>query len=310
MEKEKSSHRAGLVYIMQAYILWGVLPLYWKLLKHVPAQEILTHRIFWSLIFILLLLWARKNLKLKAIFTNIKLMKSLVATSILIGINWGFYIYAVNSDQILEASMGYYINPLVSVLLGLIILKEKLDTLKIVALLLAAAGVIYITLDYGEVPWLSLILAFSFGFYGLLKKMTPINSLQGLAVETMILSPICLGFILFNLIGQTGSLFMVSWSTDIFLIMAGVATTLPLFWFAKGAKRIPLSSVGFLQYISPSISMLIGIFIYHEKFGQTQLVSFGFIWLALIIYTYSLFKKNKKKVITEIEMVSSVKIET
>ncbi len=295
MSNDKDSNKTGIIYIIQAYVLWGILPMYWKLLKHVPAEEVLAHRVIWSLVFILLLLWLQRKLNIKAIFTKPKILKSLIATSLLISLNWGLYIYAVNTNRIIEASMGYFINPLVSIFLGMLILKEKLDFLKILALLLAVAGVVYTALDFGELPWISLILAFSFAFYGLLKKTTPINSLQGLAVETLILVPFFLGFILFKMIDKTGFLFMHSATTDLFLILAGVATTLPLFWFAKGAKRIPLSSVGFLQYIAPSISMLIAIFIYQEEFGQTQMVSFSLIWLALIIYSYSIVYNRKRK---------------
>ena len=297
MNKEKNSTKAGFIFTIQAFLFWGVLPIFWKLLKHVPSEEVLAHRIFWAFVLIVILLWFRKSINIKAVFTQPKLMKPLIVTSVLIGANWGLFVYAVNSDQILEASFGYFINPLVSVLLGIIVLKERLNALKLVALLLAASGVIYMTLDFGRLPWVSLGLAFAFGFYGLLKKTTPIGSLQGLAVETLFLSPFFLAFIIYKMINGTGYLFVYSIETDILLILAGVVTVLPLFWFANGAKRIPLSSVGFLQYIAPSIMLLLGVFIYGEEFGQTRLISFSIIWVALAIYTYSLIADRRKKVL-------------
>jgi len=186
----------------------------------------------------------------------------------------------------------------------MVVLKERLSALKVIALLLATIGVVYMTIDFGKLPWISLGLAFAFGFYGLLKKTTPIRSLQGLAIETLMLSPFCLGYIIYKMFDGKGYLFTHSIETDILLILAGVVTVLPLFWFANGAKRIPLSSIGFLQYIAPSIMLLLGVFIYGEEFGQTRLISFSIIWMALAIYTYSLIVNRKKKVL------ATVKVET
>lgn len=194
MSKKKSSTKLGYIFTIQAFLFWAVLPIFWKMLKHVPSEEVLAHRIFWAFVIIIILLWISKKLNIKPILNNRKLMKSLIVTSLLIGINWGLFIYAVNSDRILEASFGYFINPLVSVLLGMLILKERLSPLKIIALLIAVAGVIYMTLDFGKLPWISLSLAFAFGFYGLLKKITPVGSLQGLAIESMLLSPFSVAY--------------------------------------------------------------------------------------------------------------------
>lgn len=295
MRSETNNTTKGLFFTIQAFTFWGILPVFWKLLQHVPSEEVLAHRIFWSFVIIIALLWFRKELKLKAVFLTKKLIALLMLTSALIGFNWGLFVYAVNSNQILEASFGYFINPLVSVLLGVTILKEKLSPLKIIALLFAAGAVIYMTLDFGKLPWISLGLAFAFGFYGLLKKTTPIGSLQGLAVETLLLSPFCLGFIVFKMADQTGFLFTGSVITHFLLIFAGVVTVLPLLLFTKGAKLIPLSTVGFLQYLAPSIMFLLGVFVYGETFGQTRLISFSIIWVALGIYTYSLIVERKKK---------------
>jgi chloramphenicol-sensitive protein RarD len=295
MNTEENNTKKGLVFTIQAFLFWGVLPIFWKLLSHVPSEEVLAHRIFWAFVFLILLLWVNKKLKIKALFKNRKLLASLVITSVLIGINWGLFVYAVNTNQILEASFGYFINPLVSVLLGITILKEKLSPLKIAALLLAVCAVIYMTIDFGKLPWISLGLAFAFGLYGLLKKTAPISSLQGLAIETLFLAPFCLSFIIYKMISGTGMLFTHSFYTDILFVSSGVVTVLPLFWFAKGAKRIPLSTVGILQYITPSIMLLLGVFIYGEEFGATRLISFSIIWVALAIYTYSLLADRRKK---------------
>ena len=302
MEQKNNDTRKGLVNIIQAYLFWSILPMFWKLLKHVPSEEVLAHRIFWAFIIITIMLLFSRKLEVKSIFKNRKLIRALVLTSILIGFNWGLFVYAVNSDQILEASFGYFINPLVSVLLGVIILKERLDPLKVLALLLAIGAVVYMSIDFGKLPLISLGLAFAFGFYGLLKKITPISSLQGLAIETLLLSPFCLGFIVYKMIDGTGSLFTHSFYTDVLFVFAGIVTVLPLFWFAKGTKLIPLSTVGFLQYIAPSIMLLIGVFVYAEKFDQTRQISFSIIWVALAIYTYSLIADKRKKKLLVQEM--------
>jgi chloramphenicol-sensitive protein RarD len=280
----------GVIYTVLAFFLWGIFPIYWKLLNTVPALEILAHRILWSLIFITVFLFITKRLTVGQLLNNASARKVLVSTSLLIGVNWFTYVFAVNSGRIVEASMGYYINPLVSVFLGLVILKERLNALQICALALAIVGVLYITIDYGRFPWIALVLAFAFGFYGLLKKTSQLASLPSLMVETLFLSPVAISVVIYRALRGSGALFSISIGMDFLLIFAGIVSVLPLYWFAEGAKRIPLSSVGFFQYIAPTFMLCIGVFLYHEAFTRTHLISFSLIWCALMIYTLTLVK--------------------
>jgi len=281
---------AGYIYTIQAFLTWGLLPIYWKQLNHIPALEILAHRVFWSLIFVLLFLMWKKQLKLGSIFKNTSSLSSLLLSGLLIGSNWGLYIYAVNSNHIVEASLGYYITPLFNVAFGIIFLRERLSKIQLIAFLLAATAVLYLTVDYGRFPWISIYLAASFGLYGLLKKMCGVEAMPALAIETLTLTPLALGLIIWKGIDGTGHLFTESLSVDFMLIMAGVVTTLPLYWFGLGAKRISLTSVGFMQYIAPTIMLLLGIFMYQEEFPMEKQIAFTFIWLALALYSYSVIQ--------------------
>ena len=297
MKERIREYRIGIVYTTVAFFVWGVLPFYWKALGSVPAFEILAHRILWSFVFTTIVLVVRRNIQLIELLKDPTTRKSLLITSGLIGLNWFTYVYAVNSERLIEASMGYYINPLLSVCLGIVVLKERLDLLQIIAFLLACAGVLYVTVDYGKFPWIAVVLACAFALYGLFKKTTKVESMPGLMIETLILSPAALGVVFYQMLMGRGALFSMSLSTDSFLIVAGVVTVLPLYWFAQGAKRIPLSSVGFLQYIAPTLMLIIGIFVYSETFTRAHLVSFGFIWVALTLYSLTLIKASRAKAI-------------
>ncbi|MFT5749183.1 MAG: chloramphenicol-sensitive protein RarD [Ancylomarina sp.] len=291
---KRSSTTAGYIYTLQAFLAWGILPIYWKLLNSVPALEILAHRIFWSFIFLFIWLLFTKQKRIWDLLKQRKTRNSLLLSSLLIGSNWGLYIYAVNSNQIIEASLGYYITPLMNIILGMIVLKERLDKLKLIALIIACLSVIYLTLDYGQFPWISIYLAVSFSLYGLIKKTAGIEAMPALSIETLILTPIAAAFIGYKMILGSGTLFVGPSFIDIMFIMSGVATTLPLYWFAKGAQRIPLSSVGFMQYIAPSIMLIIGIVIYGETFNHEQVIAFGMIWIALALYTISMIRNTRK----------------
>jgi chloramphenicol-sensitive protein RarD len=290
MNEQARQHRIGIVYTTVAFFAWGVLPFYWKALRSVPAVEILAHRIIWSFVFTSIILIIRKRMFPRRILMVTKTRRALILTSVLIGINWFTYVYAVNSARIVEVSMGYYINPLLSVILGIVILGERLNILQIIAFLLACAGVLYLTIDFGRFPWIALILACAFGLYGLFKKTTRIESMSGLMIETMLLSPIALGILFFQVLRDNVAILNFSRSIDFLLVLAGVVTVLPLYWFAQGAKRIPLSSVGFLQYIAPTLMLVIGIFVYNETFTRAHLVSFGLIWVALGLYSLTLVR--------------------
>jgi chloramphenicol-sensitive protein RarD len=287
-----TDHRVGVLYTAGAYTLWGFLPLYWKLLDNVPSAEILAHRILWSFIFVVMILMVVKKGRLfitecKHVFTNKKALFGVTASAVLISCNWFVYIWAVNHNHIIEASLGYYINPLVSVLLATLVLKEKLSYWQVIAFVLAGIGVLILTVQYGQFPWLALTLAVSFGLYGLTKKLTKLDSLIGLTFETMIVVPIAVGYLVFLESDGMATFFEATLSIKLFLICAGIATALPLLWFANGAKRIPLSMIGILQYIAPSISLFIGVFLYHEHFTKIHMVTFSLIWTALLIYSLS-----------------------
>jgi len=219
----------------------------------------------------------------------------LVLSGAFIGINWFTYIYAVNSNHIVEASLGYYINPMVNVLLGVVFIKERLSRIQMIAVAFALAGVAYLTIHYGRIPVISLILAFSFGFYGLIRKKANLQSMPGLMVETLLLAPIALWYLWHvNTLG-TGSFGHYSRFTDLLLLLGGPVTALPLFWFGIAATRIPLSTLGFIQYLSPTIQLLIGIFVFREPFDTTYLISFGLVWIGLGIYTNSIIQTMKQR---------------
>jgi chloramphenicol-sensitive protein RarD len=269
-----------------AYILWGFFPIYWKLLQNVTALEILAHRMTWSLVFLLAILayknhwsWIRPALK------NRKILLTFLTTAVLLSVNWGIYIWGVNAGFIIETSLGYFINPLVNVLLGVLFLKEKLRPGQLLAVLIALAGVLYLTFSYGTLPWIALTLAFSFGFYGLLRKTAALGSLEGLSLETGLLFLPALAFLIFLQFNGTAAFARTDLRTTLLLAFAGVATAVPLLLFAAGARQITLITLGILQYTAPTIQFLIGVLLYKEPFDTQRLLGFALVWLALLIYT-------------------------
>jgi len=293
--QQQKLYKTGLLYALVSYGVWGVFPLYWKMLLHVPPQQILAHRIVWSLLFLLIILAWRRDKTFIQYLSSPRTLGTLVLTGALIGGNWFTYIYAVNNNHIVDASLGYYINPMVNVLLGVVFLKERLSRIQVIAVVFAFAGVAYLTFHYGKLPVISLFLAFSFGFYGLLRKKANLQSMPGLMVETLLLAPVALWYLWsVNSLG-TGSFGHYSTLTNVLLILGGPVTALPLFWFGIAATRIPLSTLGFIQYLSPTIQLLIGIFIFSEPFDAAYLVSFSLVWTGLAIYTYSVILAIKRK---------------
>jgi len=289
---KRTEQQAGVLYAAFSYILWGVLPVYWKLLNHVNADEILANRVFWSFFFIAVILvlnkkWGLFTGTLLGLAQNKKQLAALAVASMLISINWFMYIWAVNTDQMIEASLGYYINPLVSVLLGMVFLKERLSLLQYISFAFAGIGVLIMTISYGQFPWIALTLAISFGLYGLAKKLIKVDSAVGLALETLVVMPLAAIYIGYLMIQGTNSLFAGSMSTTLLLAGAGAATAVPLLFFAKGAQRIPLATLGILQYIAPTLTLILGVFVYHETFSSVHLLAFTFIWSALILYSLS-----------------------
>lgn len=276
----------GIFYAAGAYFLWGLLPLFWKALQTVPATEILGHRMIWSLVFVAGLLTLRRQWHwLRTALRDRRTLITFTATGFVLGINWLTYIYGVNAGFVVETSLGYFINPLVSVVLGVVFLQERLRVGQWTAVLIAAAGVIYLTISYGTLPWIALTLAFSFGTYGLLRKTAPLNALEGLTLETAVLFPIALTYLLFLEFSGQAAFGHAGWSTSLLLALSGVVTAVPLLLFTAGARRIKLSTIGLLQYIAPTLQFLLGVFLYGEPFTTQRFIGFSLIWLALLIYT-------------------------
>ena len=293
-EKTRSDTVFGVVYAASAFLIWGISPIYWKALRAVPAFEIILHRMVWSFFFLVpLILVMRRWKDFIDALKNYRTLLILLFTALIVGANWLLYIWAVNNNNLLQASLGYYINPLVNVVLGMVFLKERLRPPQILAVLLASSGVLYLTIYYGEFPWIALALALSFGLYGLIRKIAPVGSLVGLTVETLLLSIPALVY-LFYLDGQgAGHIFRVSLKLDLLLMGCALVTATPLLFFTLGARRLYLSTVGLLQYIAPSCMFLLAVFLFREPLVKAQVVTFIFIWTALAIYSTDSFRYYK-----------------
>lgn len=279
-------NKAGFLNGLGAFVLWGFLPIYWKLIAEVPAVETLAHRVVWSLLFLLLVLAVTRNWGwLRPVLSDKRKMGLTLLASVLLSINWGLYIWAVNIGEILSASLGYYINPLLSVLIGVLVFKERLRVFQWIAIAIAAGGVLWLTWSYGQLPWIGLSLAASFGVYGALKKMAVLGSIEGLTVETAGVFLPALGYLIYLAATGTGSFIAAGPFTSWVLAGTGLATAIPLLLFAGAAQKIPLSMVGMMQYIAPTIQLLIGVFMYAEPFPAERQVGFAFIWAALILFS-------------------------
>ncbi|HZV63656.1 MAG TPA: EamA family transporter RarD [Telluria sp.] len=276
----------GILYAVLAFLCWGLFPIYFHALHAVPPTQILAHRVLWSLLFLAIVLTVRRQWKwLPAILGQPRVIASFVASALLLSINWLVYIWAVNNDHVIEASLGYFINPLVNIMFGYVLLKERLRIGQWLAIALAAGGVVWLTWQSGSVPWIALILAATFGGYGLMRKTAALGALEGLSFETMVLFPIALAYV--GWLGMRGENVFMSTESDALrwlLIAAGPITAIPLLLFASGARRIPLSVLGLLQYVSPTMQFLLGVWLFHEAFSGEQLVGFVLIWGALALY--------------------------
>jgi chloramphenicol-sensitive protein RarD len=275
---------SGILAAIGAYVSWGLLPIYWKLLGHVPTSQLLSHRIAWSFAVLAVFLGlTRRYTKLRGDLCP-TVWGSYIMASMLIGVNWFIYVWSVNAGYIVEASLGYFINPLLSVLLGVFFMRERLRRLQWVPLGLAAAGVIYLTVQYGRLPWIALTLAVTFSLYGLVKKKAPLGAFEGLTLETGLLLLPALFWLGWSEFSGVGAFLHAGTGSDMLLVGAGVVTTAPLVLFAAAAHRIPLSMIGILQYIAPTIQFLIGVFVYHEPFSRTQFTGFGMVWVAVLLF--------------------------
>ncbi len=289
----------GIWYAVGAYFLWGLFPIYWKLLQSVSAVQVVSHRVVWSFVFLVLIVLVTGQVgKFRAAAFTPKNFGVYALAGVLVSTNWLIYVWAVNADHIVETSLGYFINPLVSVLLGVIFLRERLRPMQWAPVALAAAGVLYLTFEFGRLPWIAISLAFSFGLYGLVKKTGQLGSLYGMTMETgIVLLPALAYLIDGEFIGQ-GAFGHSGATINLLLAGTGIVTAVPLLLFASAAQRIPLTLVGILQYITPTLQFLIGIFIYREPFSQVQLIGFGCVWLALIVFWLEGWRANRTAVVT------------
>jgi len=291
--KVRSEYSLGLLFGVSAYVFWGLFPLYWPLLKPASPLEIVSHRAVWTLVFCIIVLALLRQLKSTlAIMKHPKKMVGLFATTVLISINWLTYIWATNNGHVVEAALGYYINPLIIIAFGVLLLREKMRPLQWVAVGIAAIGVTILTIDYGRLPWVAISLALSWGTYGLLKKKLDLGALEGLTIETLI-SLLPYGFYLFYLSNQGTGQFGSGAGLTILLIAAGAMTAIPLLLFNGSTTRLPYSTIGLLQYITPTIQFSIGVWINHEEMPPARWIGFIVIWLALATLGTDLFRSSR-----------------
>ncbi|CAN5498210.1 EamA family transporter RarD [soil metagenome] len=278
--------RKGMFYAASAFTLWGLVPMYFKALQHVPAMQVLMHRMVWSLVFLTLVLAWRKQWKwIGEVMRRPRVLAGFTASALLLSCNWFVYIWAVNNEHVVDAALGYFINPLVNVLLGFVLLGERMRPLQWAAIGLAACGVAWLTWLGGQLPWIALVLAGSFGAYGLLRKTASLGALEGLSLETLVLFPLALAYLIWLTIAEHNVFLTATPATQWLLLAAGPITAIPLLLFAAGARRIPLSTLGLLQYIGPTIGLLLGVWLYHEPFSAGRFAGFIVIWTALALYS-------------------------
>ena len=280
---EPSALAAGIA----AFAAWGLVPIYWKLLKSIPATEILAHRFVWTCLFLILLLsWQRRWPEVWQIFRTRRTALFCLGSGLAIALNWFLFIWAVNTDRVLETSLGYFMTPLVNVLFGAIFLRERLTRVQMISVLFATGAVVNLTFGYGRLPWVALALCSSFGLYGLLRKVSRTAAIPGLFLETTLLTPAAIFYLIFC--ARNGALVfgMQHFQLSCLLVASGLVTGVPLLWFAHAARHLRLTTIGFLQYLAPSCTFLLGVFLYHEPFTRGHLISFSLIWIALAIFTW------------------------
>jgi chloramphenicol-sensitive protein RarD len=276
----------GMLYAAAAYAVWGLFPLYFKALQSIAPAQILLHRMLWSLGFLIVVLaWRRQWAWLGDVLKRPKVLAGFAASALLLSSNWFIYIWAVNHGRVVDSSLGYFINPLLNVLLGFLLLRERLRPVQWTAVALAAAGVAWLTWQGGHLPWIALALAVTFGLYGLLRKTAALGTLEGLALETLLLFPLALGYLIVLTLHHDNQFLAAPAAQQWLLAAAGPITAIPLLLFAAGARRITLSLLGLLQYIGPTLQLLLGVWLYHEPFGGVRVIGFALIWSALAVYS-------------------------
>ena len=277
---------SGVIYAGSAFLIWGLGPIYWKALAAVPSLEIIFHRVVWSFAFLLILIIAgRRWQEFFRALKNVRILLTLSSTATILALNWLIYIWAINNEHILQGSLGYYINPLVNVVFGVLILRERLRPFQILAVVMAGAGVVYLTFSYGEFPWIALALACSFGLYGLIRKVAPVGPLVGLGVETMLLTGPAAAYLIYTEAEGTAAFLHAGTRIDLLLLGTSILTAVPLTLFTAGARRITLSTLGLMQYIAPTGIFLLAVFYYHEPFSTAKVWTFIMIWTALAVYS-------------------------
>lgn len=292
-----SELRKGWVFGAAAYTIWGLFPVYWPLLEPAGALEILAHRVVWSLLFVALLLRVRPRPGWwRRLRSGRRTLPYLAVAAVIIGVNWYTYIWAVNHSHVVETSLGYFINPLVTMLIGVLVLHERLNRLQWLAMGVAFVAVVVLTVDYGRPPWIALTLAFSFALYALCKKKAAAGAVESLAVETAVLTPVALAYLAFLQVGGGLTFGHTGWAKALLLAGAGVLTAIPLLFFAGAATRIPLSGLGVLQYIAPTLQFLCGVLVFHEPMPAVRLVGFVIVWLALAIFTWEALSRRRRAV--------------
>ena len=291
----ESTSRRGLAYGAAAYGLWGLFPLYWPLLEPAGPVEILAHRVVWSAVTIALVVTLlRRWPDVRSVWRNGRSRLLLVSAALVISVNWSIYIYGVNSGRVVETSLGYFINPLVTVLMGVLVLSERLRRLQWAALGLAAGAVVVLTLDYGRLPWIALVLAFSFGTYGLLKKQAGVDAVESLTIETVVLSPLALAFLVWLGLRGDSSFTSDGAGHTTLLLTTGIVTVIPLLFFGAAAIRLPLVTIGLLQYLAPVLQFLLGVLWYHESMPAARWIGFGLVWVALVIFTVEAWQHRRR----------------
>ena len=284
------ARRTGMLAALSTYLIWGILPLYWNLLARAEANEILAHRIVWSFFFMVIVLimtkrWQSFKEDCRTLWADKKRGAILLMAAFVISLNWLTYIWAVNHDHVIDTSIGYYINPLMSVLFGIVFFRERISGLKKISLLLAAIGIVLMTYQLGKLPWVAVVLAVSFSVYGALKKQLHLNPFSSITLETMLMMPFAVPYIGILMASPVNHFSLATPDLALFLMGTGVVMAVPLVLFSYGANLLPLNVLGFFQYISPTIGLLLGIFFFHESFGMAQISALGFVWAAIVLFT-------------------------
>ncbi len=287
MTLSSSKFNLGIVYGILAYGSWGFLPVYLKFFSAVPALEVLCHRVIWSALLLIGIVMVQRQLRqFQGLWRSPRICLILFSTATLLALNWGIYIYGVNTERVIETSLGYFINPLFTILLGYFFLQERLNRWQVLAVSIATLGVANLILDLGQIPWIAIALAFTFGSYGLIRKVTALPPVAGLAGETLILVPLAIALITHWANTSSGH-FGLTLPLNLLFIGCGIVTALPLLWFNQATQRLTLSTLGFLQYIAPSLQLALGVFLYQEPFTHTHRITFSLIWIALAIYSFN-----------------------